>query len=137
MILTKESTTTSFLSKLFACVTEFIFFSTMSRMGFQATTFGNGIKEIRRMIERKLRPTEEDIKKAAASNSGCDTNCRIFLGYTSNMGSCGVREVIRFLCKHKMVDCIVATAGGIEEDFIKCLAPTYIGRFDYSGRDLR
>jgi len=36
-----------------------------------------------------------------------------------------------------MVDCIVATAGGIEEDFIKCLAPTYIGRFDYKGTDLR
>lgn len=112
-------------------------FDTMSRMGFQATNFGNGIKEIRKMIERKLRPSEEDRKKAEAEDSGCDTNCRIFLGYTSNMASCGVRDVIRFLCKHKMVDCIVATAGGIEEDFIKCLAPTYIGRFDYKGVDLR
>ncbi len=51
----------------------------------------------------------------------------IFLGYTSNMASCGVRETIRFLCQHKMVDVVVSTAGGIEEDFIKCLAPTYIG----------
>ena len=51
----------------------------------------------------------------------------IFLGYTSNMASCGVRETIRFLCEHKMVDVVVSTAGGIEEDFIKCLAPTYIG----------
>ena len=46
-------------------------------------------------------------------------NCTIFLGYTSNMASCGVRESIRFLVQHKMVDCIVASAGGIEEDFIK------------------
>ena len=27
------------------------------------------------------------------------------------------------------VDVIVTTAGGIEEDFIKCLAPTYMGDF--------
>ena len=53
------------------------------------------------------------------------------------MASCGVREVIKFLTKNKMIDCIVASAGGIEEDFIKCLAPTYIGKFDYDGRDLR
>lgn len=36
-----------------------------------------------------------------------------------------------------MVDCIVTTAGGVEEDFIKCLAPTYIGSFDLDGRKLR
>lgn len=38
---------------------------------------------------------------------------------------------------HCQVDCIVATAGGIEEDFIKCLAPTYIGSFELSGKTLR
>jgi len=31
----------------------------------------------------------------------------------------------------------VTTAGGVEEDFIKCLAPTYVGEFSLSGRDLR
>jgi len=36
-----------------------------------------------------------------------------------------------------MVDYIVTTAGGIEEDFIKCLAPTYIGEFSLPGKDLR
>ena len=29
--------------------------------------------------------------------------CTIFFGYTSNMISCGVREVIRFLAQHRMV----------------------------------
>lgn len=53
--------------------------------------------------------------------------CKIFLGYTSNMISSGLREVIRFLVQHKLVDVIVTTAGGIEEDLIKCLANTYIG----------
>lgn len=35
------------------------------------------------------------------------------------------------------MDCIVATAGGIEEDFIKCLAPTFIGSFELDGKSLR
>ena len=32
---------------------------------------------------------------------------------------------------------IVTTAGGVEEDIIKCLGPTYLGDFSLSGRDLR
>ena len=54
--------------------------------------------------------------------------CTIFLGYTSNLVSSGLRETLRFLVEHKMIDAIVTTAGGVEEDFIKCLAPTYMGR---------
>jgi len=65
------------------------------------------------------------------------SSCTIFLGYTSNMGSAGVREVIRFLVEHKFVDCIVTTAGGVEEDLIKCLAPTYLGEFYLKGSELR
>ncbi len=38
-----------------------------------------------------------------------------------------------FSCLCFKVDCIVATAGGVEEDFIKCLAPTYLGDFALSG----
>lgn len=63
--------------------------------------------------------------------------CTIFLGYTSNMTSCGMREYIRYLCQHKMIDCIVTTCGGIEEDFMKCLAPHYMGDFYLKGKDLR
>lgn len=37
----------------------------------------------------------------------------------------------------EQVDCIVATAGGIEEDFIKCLAPTFVGSFELDGKTLR
>lgn len=31
------------------------------------------------------------------------SSCTIFLGYTSNMVSCGIRDTIRFLVQHKMV----------------------------------
>ncbi|CAH1787127.1 unnamed protein product, partial [Owenia fusiformis] len=74
------------------------------------------------------------------------TNCSIFLGYTSNLISSGTRETIKYLVKNNMehglilvnlVDCLVTTAGGIEEDFIKCLAPTFLGDFALPGKQLR
>ena len=76
---------------------------------------------------------DDDDDEFAKRKSGCT----IFLGYTSNMVSSGIRETIRFLVQNKLVDCVVTTAGGIEEDLIKCLAPTLIGDFKLSGRVLR
>lgn len=38
---------------------------------------------------------------------------------------------------HIQVDVLVTTAGGIEEDLIKCLAPTYMGDFSLPGKQLR
>ena len=61
----------------------------------------------------------------------------IFLGYTSNLISSGLRETLRYLVQHHHVSAIVTTAGGVEEDFIKCLAPTYLGSFSSPGADLR
>lgn len=65
------------------------------------------------------------------------SGCTIFLGYTSNMVSSGVRDTLRYLVQHKMVDAICTTAGGVEEDLIKCLKPTMVGDFNYDGGDLR
>ncbi|KAG1755730.1 Deoxyhypusine synthase-domain-containing protein [Suillus lakei] len=65
------------------------------------------------------------------------TRCDIFLGYTSNLISSGLREIILYLVKHKHVAAIVTTAGGIEEDFIKCLGKTYLADFNMDGADLR
>lgn len=61
----------------------------------------------------------------------------IFLGYTSNMISSGLRGVFRWLVEHKHVSAIVTTAGGVEEDFIKCLGDTYLSSFSAAGADLR
>ncbi|RKO88969.1 Deoxyhypusine synthase, partial [Blyttiomyces helicus] len=63
--------------------------------------------------------------------------CKIFLGYTSNLVSSGLREVLRYLVEHSLVDCIVTSAGGVEEDIIKCLGPTHVGSFSLPGADLR
>jgi len=53
------------------------------------------------------------------------------------MISSGLRETFRYLVQHRHVSAIVTTAGGIEEDFIKCLAPTYLGSFSTPGAALR
>lgn len=60
----------------------------------------------------------------------------IFLGYTSNIVSSGLRDIITFLVKNKQVHVLVTTAGGIEEDIIKCLKPFAIGIFNVSGRSM-
>lgn len=53
------------------------------------------------------------------------------------MISCGMRELIRFLCEHQYVDAIVTTCGGIEEDIIKCQNPSFIGEFVNDDVELR
>jgi len=58
-------------------------------------------------------------------------------GYTSNQVSSGNRELIRFLVQHKLVHVIVTSAGGIEEDFIKCMGKLHVGSFDLQGAELR
>ena len=35
------------------------------------------------------------------------------------------------------MDCLVCTAGGIEEDLMKCLAPSFLGAFSLPGKELR
>lgn len=61
----------------------------------------------------------------------------IFLGYTSNMVSSGLRDIFRWLVKTKKVNVIVTTAGGIEEDIIKCLGTFTLGDFRANGNQLR
>jgi len=64
-------------------------------------------------------------------------NAFVYLGYTSNMVTTGNRELIRYLVEHKLVDVLVTTAGGIEEDLIKCFGDFKIGTFNADGKELR
>jgi len=80
--------------------------------GFQATHFAKAVEIIKKMIAE---------------------DCTIYLGYTSNMVSSGLRDIFRYLAEHKKVSVIVTTAGGIEEDFVKCFGAFKIGKFSSSG----
>ncbi|KAI6164825.1 Deoxyhypusine synthase [Pisolithus thermaeus] len=94
------------------------------RIGFQANSLGKAIDIVNRM--RKWRLSDEPISpdesdEYADHDIRARIRCNIFLGYTSNLISSGLRDIIKYLVKHKHVSAIVTTAGGVEEDFIKCL----------------
>ena len=95
----------------------------MARTGFQASAVAESIKIINTMRQWRDSETQDQ--------------ATIFLGYTSNMVASGLRETFRYLVQHQHVSAIVTTAGGVEEDFIKCLGPTYLGSFSTPGAELR
>ena len=87
-----------------------------SSLGLQASKFSKAVKIIEEMIENKA---------------------FIYLGYTSNLVTSGLRDVFRYLAQHKKVNVMVTTAGGIEEDFIKCFGDFKLGDFKADGSKLR
>lgn len=109
-------------------------------IGFQASNIGRAIDEINKMLSWRLSDesiAEDENEDLLDMKARSKVKCKIYLGYTSNLISSGLRDIIRFLVQHNMVDVIVTTGGGIEEDFIKCLAPTYLADFELPGKDLR
>lgn len=108
--------------------------------GFQATNLAKAIEEVNRMLSWSLAsepvpPDEEERFKQPDVREKVRT--KIWLSYTSNLISSGLRESIRFLVQHSMVQVMISTAGGIEEDLIKCMAPTHLGDFAMEGLALR
>lgn len=92
------------------------FLNFFKTMGIQASHIYKGIQEIQKMRS---------------------ANAKIFLGCTSNIITSGCREIIKYLAKNKYIDVFIVTAGGIEEDLIKCMKPTRLAAFDLNGKDLR
>ncbi|KAF4350105.1 hypothetical protein F8388_010574 [Cannabis sativa] len=114
--------------------------SSMVSTGFQASNLGDAIQVVNEMLDWRL--ADETIGEDASEEEKVldyrsSVRCKVFLGFTSNLVSSGVRDTIRYLVEHHMVDVLVTTAGGIEEDLIKCLAPTYKGDFALPGAYLR
>lgn len=91
-------------------------FKSFKSTGFQATHLSKAIDIVNKMIKEKS---------------------FVYLGYTSNMVSSGLRDIFRYLVKNKKVNLIVTTAGGVEEDIIKCLGDFILGDFRASGKELR
>lgn len=76
-------------------------------------------------------------KAIGITNKMISEQAFIFLGYTSNLVSSGLRDIFRYLVKNKKVNVVVTTAGGIEEDIIKCLGNFVLGDFRANGAELR
>lgn len=93
---------------------------TYASTGFQASHLHKAIEILKKMKESREKE-----------------GTRVFLGFTSNMITSGLRDVIRFLVEHKYVDALVTTGGGVEEDIIKCIKPFVLGDFKVPGAPLR
>uniref|UniRef100_A0A804P876 Deoxyhypusine synthase n=1 Tax=Zea mays TaxID=4577 RepID=A0A804P876_MAIZE len=114
--------------------------ASLASTGFQASNLGDAIDVVNQMLDWRLsheKPSEDCDEAELDPKYRASVKCKIFLGFTSNLVSSGIRDIIRFLAQHHMVDVIVTSAGGIEEDLIKCLAPTYRGDFSLPGALLR
>lgn len=92
------------------------FFGAFKNTGFQATNLGKAIELVKEMQKEKA---------------------FIFLGFTSNMGTCGVRDIITYLVKNKLVNFLVTTTGALEEDVIKTHKHFLHGNFNADGAYLR
>ncbi len=79
------------------------------KLGFQASNLGKATEVIARMQKNRA---------------------AVFLAYTSNMISSGLREIIAQLVKHNLVAGIITSTGAIEEDIMKCTDQFYVGDFE-------
>jgi deoxyhypusine synthase len=108
--------------------------------GIQASQLSLAMTEINKMLDWSLADepvaSDEDEDFLSPEARG-NVRCRVWLSYTSNMISSGCREYIKYLVKHKMVQVLVTTAGGIEEDFVKCLTNHHLGSFTTPGIEMR
>mmetsp|Transcript_48476 Transcript_48476/g.113461 ORF Transcript_48476/g.113461 Transcript_48476/m.113461 type:complete len:393 (-) Transcript_48476:41-1219(-) len=108
--------------------------------GFQAGHLGQAFLQVERMLDWSLadEPVAADEEADfCAEEVRKRVRTKIWLSFTSNMISCGVRESIRFLAQHQMVQVMITTCGGIEEDLIKCMAHFHVGEFALDGLSLR
>ena len=88
------------------------FFASFKDTGFQAANLGKAIELVKQMQNEKA---------------------TIFLGFTSNITTSGLRDIITYLVKNKLVHFLVTTTGGLEEDIIKTHGDFLHGSFDADG----
>jgi len=89
--------------------------NSMATTGFQAANLSTATNIVKTMMREKA---------------------YVYLGFTSNMITSGVRDIVTYLAKNKKINAIVTTAGGVEEDIIKSLKPFVVGDFEASGKVL-
>lgn len=92
------------------------FFDSYKDTGFQATNLGKAI---------------DLVKKMRAEGA------TIFFGFTSNVTTSGLRDIITYLVKNKLVHFLVTTTGGLEEDIMKTHGNFLHGAFEAEGAYLR
>jgi deoxyhypusine synthase len=91
------------------------FLAAMATTGFQATNLARAVEILRQVRDRDI---------------------PLYLGFTSNIGTCGLRETITYLTRNQYVRTLATTAGAVEEDVMKIFRPFLLGSFAADGKDL-
>ena len=91
------------------------FINSLLTTGFQATNLGKAINILREVREQQI---------------------PLYLGFTSNIGTCGLRETITYLTKNFHVRALATTAGAVEEDVMKVFNPFILGESRTNDREL-
>ncbi|MBR9691361.1 deoxyhypusine synthase family protein [Candidatus Woesearchaeota archaeon] len=91
------------------------FIQSLSTSGIQAANLGSAISLVNVMIREEA---------------------PIFMSFTANMISSGIREIISYLVKNKKVAVLCTSGGGVEEDAIKAHMPFRVGDFNAKGEML-
>lgn len=104
--------------------------------GLQASAFADAAALVTTMVARRSPPPSLS-GGAASSLQAAPQQAPLFLSYTSNLISSGLRESFAALAAAGLLDGVVTSAGGVEEDLIKCLGPTVCGDFALKGETLR
>ena len=89
--------------------------SSFATTGIQASNVAKGVEILKAMKREKA---------------------TVFLTCTSNIITSGLRDIITYLVKEKIVDVIVTSAGGVEEDIMKVFGDFKLGSFDSSSKVL-
>lgn len=92
------------------------FIQSSGKTGFQASHLEEAVEIVREM-------REEDAK--------------IFLTFTSNIISSGLRESVSYLAKEDLVDIMVTSSGSVTEDIIKTMHPFKKGDWEGDEAELR
>ncbi|MFQ3275147.1 MAG: deoxyhypusine synthase [Candidatus Nanohaloarchaea archaeon] len=66
-----------------------------------------------------------------------EENAKIFLTFTSNIISSGLREAVAYLAREDFVDVIITSSGSHTEDVIKTAKPFKMGEWDADEEELR
>lgn len=102
--------------------------------GFQATNVANAIKEVKRMLEGRQQDSQVDPQAPAQSSPDKSADpilprCTIYLGAVANLFASGVRESLRFVVQHHLVDVIVVSGGAMEHDIRRVIEAYHVGAF--------
>lgn len=101
----------------------------LATTGFQATNFGKAVQIVQSFLGLRLDHPPVDTMQR---EQGCSEQLVVpddrpavdlYMGLTANLLGTGVRESVLFLVKHKLVDHLVITGGGMEHDIRRAVSP--------------